>query len=361
MEFREWLIIQEVAAEIGWDETQHLLETGRFQDFVNRNKKRFLYPLAMTGLMGGSPSSIQAPANAQSPVSMVQKTEMKPMQVAQQTPVKKDALTQQIIAYVKQKYPTIKDSDIEITTPANYIKQYYGGDWDKARSMAAKAQQNYKAPVEPDEIIADLLPFKELPGRPDMSKFDDTVVVIKKQDPDSDQKSNIGMCRTEHLPSGKKIQFCFVRPTHWGNHLNPAYDAGGHELSHTTQLDNPNGIDAVSSLDPEGNKTVGEFLQYWAKPEEFAVHMGQLKRWYYKETGIVADGRTKGGRASDIVQLLLTHDKNTVKEKLPFIYSFHIMSRIARKQNKLDDLLKAMDQYLPQVVQNASSGGGQYA
>ena len=357
MQFREWLIIQEVAAEIGWDETRHLLETGRFQDFVNRNKKRFLYPMAMMGLMGGSPSSVQAPANAQSPVSMVQKTEMKPTQVVQQMPVKKDALTQQIIDFAKQKYPGLKDSEIEVTSAAAYLQKFYGGDWDKALAMATKAQQNYKAPVDPD----DPFPMNELPGRIDVNKFNDPVVVIKRQDPEMDKKSNIGTCRTEHLPSGGKIHLCFVRPDHYGNDLDPSYEAGGHEISHTTQLDNPNQIDAVTALDPEGNKTVGEFLQYWAKPEEFAVHLGQLKRWYYKQTGIVADGVTKGGRAEDIVKVLLTHDKQTVKEKMPFIYSFHIMSRIAKKQNNLDDLLKTMNQYLPQTVQNARSGGGQYA
>jgi len=398
MNFREWLLQEDRKAVIAFlKEDGHdpndfnidfLIEQGILQRGRDWFRQKVAAPATLAATMAASPFL--------GGMSQARGAEPKPAQTQASNPaldnllatligdVPKDISQQDIEKHVvdemKKKYGLdLKPNQLQWAKPSEYISKFYGKDWEKAYQKA-KAYSTSQQPPEDDPFGAPA----HLGAYTDWERFDDEVLVIDAPPPrDPGDRAASGNCRTTMI-GGNRVPFCFV-PKDVRTPDDPLKDVEAHELQHASQEDVLAGpargheylMNLLAAKDSEKKQVMYKYL---SKTTEMAAWIGQIKRWYHKKTGKIADETSAkevmaeiertlqpyfGGKTLDEIEgdkkLAAEFAKKVSDNNLDPIIIFYYLHNIAQKNNKGPSFLEMMNRYLGGVVKTLHPGKTQLA
>jgi len=382
MEFKEWLYEEErksiiaILEKNGYDPVDFdinlLIEAGMLQkgkDWLRQNIWAPATLAAATTFGGGK-------ALAQDPTQVPQQ----PQAVTAQAPQEKEDLSwlrslmdeankqmEEDKAYrAKRKIPLTKEDmekfltnkfrlspgDIKWVVPSQYLAKYYGQDWQKALEQAQSHQG--KQTINWDSLNKPVPVIQKSPPR---TTYLDAGGKVKTA------HGGLGQCDTQTDAFGRPITFCWV-PKLGTLPDDPLGDLMGHEVTHAAQEKRKQAekegpfssalearqklIQSLSTVDPGAE----ELYDYMSKDTEFGAWLGQVKRWYHKETGKIAGANS----AKEVMELI----KNRVEKdggidqamEGPHKHAaiFYYMYQQAEKMGKGEEFLNLMNDFLGGIV-----------
>jgi hypothetical protein len=340
LQFKEWL------------EEQETLDEGKVWDAF---KKKFVYPAAvgasaLASTFGQTPTPTPTPTPTQQPqtqtsqaqpakrpadpelMALIASLTAEAEKTRERAKPKPPATKERVEQFLSDEY-NLKPGDIKWFLPSNYLAKFYGKDWQKALAQA-KAHKGYSSTLM------------------DWDKLNKPVPVIIKAPPGG---GSLGRCQTRYI-DGARTTFCWVVKGAISD--DPLADRLAHELGHAAQKPSARYAGTqqrlIRWLGAEDKEEYRELYNYLSKDVELAAWLGQIKRWYYQETGKIAGTSS----ASDIMAMI--KDKidevgfeNALGQELEAVAAFYLIHQQAEKMGKEKELLNLMKDFLGGIVKTS--------